>query len=380
MSPSRSQMSEEVEKQLRKASEGEWAQRLEALRTLSKKPDLSLQPALVHLCRSQHLGVPDTGNALGIVVLAALGAFKGVIPVAIASAIACGFLGLVLFIVLSALSNAIWHIDAEYSSLGIAIILATLPLMFWFWCRTIVLVADWQRLRSVLVLLPLLVSASVISAGIGFRFYDPEYGLVAIGLGLFAMTVCGGIAMQSLSQVIVGFGVDPGGEQDLDRALFIRMVARILCKIKDANLSANSHLICRTCQCRITVITDSDTRLKYIGCRRCRRVSDGQDVWKGIRQVVAVVDSARDSDCQAKGDTLRVNWFRRRLPFDFDRVEIVNANDEDIERFCVQIGNDTDDFRRNGYKGVPAGISPNCRLSENTMRILRSMLGEVSRV
>jgi hypothetical protein len=74
---------------------------------------------------------------------------------------------------------------------------------------------------------------------------------------------------------------------------------------------------------------------------------------------------------------LRINWLARRSLFDFDWVEVIQANDEDVERFAVQIGNDTDPVRDAQYPKMRCLIAPGCRLSENTLRVLRSTFGRV---
>ena len=76
---------------------------------------------------------------------------------------------------------------------------------------------------------------------------------------------------------------------------------------------------------------------------------------------------------------LRVNWLEHRHLFDFDEVQIVQATDEDVERFAVQVGNDTDPTRKPRYPKMRCVILPECKLSENTMRILERMFGEVVR-
>jgi hypothetical protein len=63
--------------------------------------------------------------------------------------------------------------------------------------------------------------------------------------------------------------------------------------------------------------------------------------------------------------------------FDFDAIEIVRASDEDVERFAVQVGNDTDSVRHPRYKGMQCAMSSECHLSENTVRILQCMFGQV---
>jgi hypothetical protein len=64
--------------------------------------------------------------------------------------------------------------------------------------------------------------------------------------------------------------------------------------------------------------------------------------------------------------------------FDCDWVEINQATDEDIERFAVQLGNDTDPLRRPRYREMRCLVGPECHLSENTLRILKNMFGQVA--
>jgi hypothetical protein len=70
---------------------------------------------------------------------------------------------------------------------------------------------------------------------------------------------------------------------------------------------------------------------------------------------------------------------RQRIGALFDRFysQEQPANDEDIERFVVQVGNDTDPFRKPRYWQMTCTIGSACRLSENTLRILEKMFGRV---
>jgi NADH-quinone oxidoreductase subunit J len=97
-----------------------------------------------------------------------------------------------------------------------------------------------------------------------------------------------------------------------------------------------------------------------------------------FRQIVAVLDAGWAEETQRPHkDLLRVNWLHRQTLFDFDRVEIVQASDEDVERFMSQIGHDTDSWRRSRYRQMSCLIAPGLDLSDNTLRILRNMFGEV---
>ncbi|MEJ2556606.1 MAG: hypothetical protein P8186_10325, partial [Anaerolineae bacterium] len=60
-------------------------------------------------------------------------------------------------------------------------------------------------------------------------------------------------------------------------------------------------------------------------------------------------------------------------------VEIILATDEDVERFAIQVGNDTDPYRKPRYRQMPCIVKPGCELSENTWRVLDSLFGQVGR-
>jgi hypothetical protein len=111
----------------------------------------------------------------------------------------------------------------------------------------------------------------------------------------------------------------------------------------------------------------------YIGCRLC-----GQSQAYHLGQVAAILDSQTDQAISESIGLVRVNWLALKQPFDFDRVEIRRASDEDVERFVMQIGNDTDSFRRPRYKTLRCVVSGENRLSENSLRLLRRAFGEVS--
>lgn len=114
--------------------------------------------------------------------------------------------------------------------------------------------------------------------------------------------------------------------------------------------------------------------ITYCGCRIC---SESQQFVRWSGMVVAVLDS-RMTDELYQGDMkLLVNWLVRRALFDFEAVEIIQATDEDVERFVVQVGNDIDKLRQPRYKELNCTISSECNLSENTMRILEQVFGQV---
>ncbi|MFN8454383.1 MAG: hypothetical protein U0401_06885 [Anaerolineae bacterium] len=139
-----------------------------------------------------------------------------------------------------------------------------------------------------------------------------------------------------------------------------------------------TQLLCAYCFTECTahqVKLSWRSSVTYYGCRNC---SQSREFLPRPKHVIAVLNTVWTEPYHWQDDTFRVNWLTRRTLFDFDRIEISQASDEEVERFAVQVGNDTDPFRQPRYKQMKCTVSPECRLSENTLRILRRTFGEVT--
>jgi RNase P subunit RPR2 len=110
----------------------------------------------------------------------------------------------------------------------------------------------------------------------------------------------------------------------------------------------------------------------YYGCRRC---GQSRRFWQG--QVVARLDRGMRQDWRVQENLIEINWLARRRLFDFDAVTIAQAGDEAVERFAVQVGNDTDPYRRPRYPHMRCRVAVEAGLSENTLRILQRAFGQV---
>ncbi len=115
--------------------------------------------------------------------------------------------------------------------------------------------------------------------------------------------------------------------------------------------------------------------ITYYGCRVCGQ-SDHFKTWKG--RIVAILHNQMKKEKYVRNGVLYVNWLARRDLFDFDSIRIVQATDEDVERFAVLVGNDTDEERKPRYSQMSCFVSPKCRLSPNTIRILRHIFGQIT--
>lgn len=134
-----------------------------------------------------------------------------------------------------------------------------------------------------------------------------------------------------------------------------------------------SQLLCPRCFVSFGTHRMSLSWMSYYGCRTCGQSRE----FLHPHHVNAVLNTAWAEVYGQQGDILRINWLARRTLFDFDQVEIIQATDEDVEHFAVQVGNDTDPVREPRYRQMKCIVGPECRLSENTLRILQHTFGLV---
>jgi hypothetical protein len=133
--------------------------------------------------------------------------------------------------------------------------------------------------------------------------------------------------------------------------------------------------ICRRCLSYprpYQVILSLTEACNYWGCRVC---GQSQDFLYG--RVVAVLDTQMEADVVERDGWVEVNWLRLQTLFDFGKVDIRQASDEQVERLMMQIGNDTDPFRRPRYPRLNCTVGPNCSLSMNSLKLLERFLGKV---
>lgn len=184
--------------------------------------------------------------------------------------------------------------------------------------------------------------------------FRAEYGLIELG----------GEAVPILETAV--------RENALRRSVALRL-AQTIGGETTRQLGAQAHwLLCPDCLVRFGrhQIEFMAEPILYYGCRICRQ---SRRYWPG--KVTAVLDEGMAETVETDQDIIRVNWLKHRALFDFDRVEIIRATDEDVERFAVQVGNDTDPLRRARYSHMSCLVQD--RLSKNSLRILRSRFGSI---
>ncbi|MCL4487064.1 MAG: HEAT repeat domain-containing protein [Chloroflexi bacterium] len=136
-------------------------------------------------------------------------------------------------------------------------------------------------------------------------------------------------------------------------------------------------LLCPSCLVRVEETRENWAGgIRWFACRACGRLAG---FLSGVTELVAVLDDAWNDEIEIEDTTgtLRANWLQRRALFDFNRLEILSASDYEVERLLIAVGNDADEWRRGRYTAVSCTVE--CRLSENTLRNLRTAFGGETR-
>ncbi|MDX1522123.1 MAG: hypothetical protein R3264_10885, partial [Anaerolineae bacterium] len=147
----------------------------------------------------------------------------------------------------------------------------------------------------------------------------------------------------------------------------------------EQRLAAQAHqLVCPTCMSlcdRVNVPIEAGVTITYYGCRACGQSRTFREKrW----EIVAVLDAGMAEPRLEQESQIRESWLARRTLFDFDRVEIIAASDEDVERFAVQVGNDLDNHRSPRYEQMVCQVAAEAKLSKNTLRILERTFARVT--
>jgi hypothetical protein len=136
-------------------------------------------------------------------------------------------------------------------------------------------------------------------------------------------------------------------------------------------------LFCPRCIVRCgehQVQTSALNSISYYGCRAC---GQSRQFFPFEGQVIAVLDKGMEAQQALDHGVLRISWLKQQALFDFDEVEIGQATDQAVERFAMQVGNDTDLARSSRYSQMRCIVSRSSKLSKNSTRILQRMFGQV---
>ncbi|MEM7028786.1 MAG: hypothetical protein AAF629_04275 [Chloroflexota bacterium] len=129
---------------------------------------------------------------------------------------------------------------------------------------------------------------------------------------------------------------------------------------------------CITACTRHQIAVSSFLAITYYGCRACH---NSRDLIPRPKQIVALLDREQAVTQFSEPGTLLINWLDQETIFDFDAVRINQADDKDVERFVLQQKNNV--HQRARLKRIVCTISPNCTLSQNSLRLLKDSFNQV---
>ncbi len=143
-----------------------------------------------------------------------------------------------------------------------------------------------------------------------------------------------------------------------------------------------NSLLCKKClvfctlhQANLPSSFSKTAKVKYYGCRLCKQ---SRDFMEG--RPVSLLDNRMMEKLSLQDNEIQLNWLMEKKMFDFHEIRIIQASDKEVEEFVMQVGNDTDEFRRPRYKKMPCIVSSDCHLSANTMRLLQHTFHSVKTV
>lgn len=162
------------------------------------------------------------------------------------------------------------------------------------------------------------------------------------------------------------------------RHVAAQMVSDIATQTQKQLRWQRSKLLCSSCLVHYDahqITTPWTGALTYYGCKICGQ--SREFINAAQYRLIVVLDSTLKIERSYHDDNIiRVNWIISHQLFDFDEVEIIQASDEEVEHFVVQVGNDTDPDRCHRYQKMGCTVRWGC-LSENTMRILQHTFGQI---
>lgn len=113
--------------------------------------------------------------------------------------------------------------------------------------------------------------------------------------------------------------------------------------------------------------------IRYTACRVCGSTTHSTPA----PTVIAVLDEGMQTPYASIDSMVRINALHQNLPFDFNHVEIGQAEEKLIVQFCLQLRNDTDPQRPVPPKKIVCQVQPDAQVSRNTLQILKQTFGVV---
>lgn len=147
---------------------------------------------------------------------------------------------------------------------------------------------------------------------------------------------------------------------------YVELYMKALKKGSRRQAEFHQELLCLEHLTRFFAFSGLNEMYGYFACRICSSSVNSIRVPK----VVAVLDPQMKVLYERTDTTLRINALSYKKLFDFDEIEIRPCSEDDIERFCILVGNDTDLFRMDRNNRVKISVSGGMVLTQESIRDL----------
>ena len=147
---------------------------------------------------------------------------------------------------------------------------------------------------------------------------------------------------------------------------YVALYAKALKKGSRRQAEFHDELLCLEHLTRFFAFSGHQEMYGYFACRICSSSVNSIRVPK----VIAVVDPQMEVLHERTDTTLRINALLYNNLFDFDEVEIRPCSEDDIEHFCILVGNDTDVYRVDRNNRVKISVSGGMTLTQESIRDL----------
>ena len=147
---------------------------------------------------------------------------------------------------------------------------------------------------------------------------------------------------------------------------YVALYVRALEKGSRRQAESHKELLCLEHLTRFFAFSGHQEMYGYFACRICSSSVNSIRAPKAV----AVIDPQMKGLHELTDDALRINALLYNKLFDFDEVEIRPCSEDDIERFCILVGNDTDLYRMDRNNRVNISVSGGMSLTQESIRDL----------
>ncbi|MBX2820623.1 MAG: hypothetical protein KTR29_13100 [Rhodothermaceae bacterium] len=152
----------------------------------------------------------------------------------------------------------------------------------------------------------------------------------------------------------------------LEWETYIELYMKALKKGSRRQAEFHAELLCLEHFTRFFAFSGLEEKYGYFACRICSSSVNSIRVPK----VIAVLDPQMNVLHERTDTALRINALQYNKLFDFDAIEIHPCSEDDIERFCIHVGNDTDLYRMERNNRVKISVSGGMTLTQESIRDL----------